>query len=339
MLARLSLVVRCAAFSAAGLFAGTASAQTSPCGSPGRPRVDVSGPGAGVESVTKLLRAELASRGIDVCPASEGPEAPSIATVSVSARPEGAFVEVEVHDSLTAKRVSRDVDLGAVPEDGRPLTLALVADELLRASWAEIALRHAPPPARPVPATVRDAVREDVAAPDGPGGTTARWEAVAAAEAWAGSLGLFGVDVRAGIATAWGLAGTARLGIREGPTSQGPDGQIHPSAVLGGVGVSLRAVPQGSRLGMDAIARIDVIHLTYDATPNAGAGGRAKSDATLLVGAGVDGWIALGASAALLAEVLVDTPTRPVAANDAGRSVVAASGAGIEGGLGVRVAF
>lgn len=339
MRARLSNVVRCAAFWAAALIVGRASGQTSPCGSTGHARVDVSGSGPSVESVTKLLRAELASRDIDVCPASEGPEAPSIATVSVSARPEGAFVEVEVHDALTAKRVSRDVDLGAVPEDGRPLTLALVADELLRASWAEIALRRAPPPAQPVPAAVRDAVREDVAGADANGGMTARWEALAAAEAWTGSLGLYGADVRAAVAAAWGLAVTARLGIREGLTAQGPDGRIHPSAVLGGVGLSLRAVPRGRRVGMDAIARIDVLYVTYDATPNAGAGGRSRSDATLLVGAGVDGWFALGASAALLAEVLIDTPTRPVAANDAGRPVVGASGVGVEGGVGIRVAF
>jgi hypothetical protein len=339
MLARLSRIVRCAALSAAALLAAPAWGQTSACGSPDRPRVDVSGTVAGVEGVIKLLRAELAARAIDVCPASEGPEAPSIATVSVSARPEGAFVEVEVHDSLTAKRVSRDVDLGAVPEDGKPLTLALVADELLRASWAEIALRGAPPPARPVPAAVREAVREDVSGADATGGTTARWEAIAEAEAWGGALGLYGVDVRASLASAWGLAATARLGVREGATARGPDGQVHPSAMLGGVGLSVRAVPRGSRLGMDALARIDVVHLTYDATPNAGAGGRSRSDATLLVGAGVDGWVMLGASAALLAEVLIDAPTRPVVADDAGRSVVAASGAGIEGGLGIRVAF
>jgi hypothetical protein len=60
---------------------------------------------------------------------------------------------------------------------------------------------------------------------------------------------------------------------------------------------------------------------------------------TVLVGAGVDGWVALGASTALVAEILIDTPTRPVAAADAGRSVVALSGAGVEGGVGVRVTF
>jgi hypothetical protein len=166
-----------------------------------------------------------------------------------------------------------------------------------------------------------------------------RWEAAAEAEAWAGSLGLYGADVRFAVEAAWGLAATARVGIREAPTAQAADGQIHPSAVLGGVSLSLRAVPRGSRYGMDAIARVDVARISYDAAPSAGAIGGSRSDTTLLVGAGVDGWVALGASTALLGEVLIDAPTRPVAADDSGRSVVALSGAGVEGGVGVRVGF
>ncbi len=336
---RVRSAARSGAFLVAVLPASPALAQPSACASAGRPHVDVSGSGANVESVTKLLRAELAARGIDVCAASDEPETSSIATVSVSAHPDGALVEVEVHDALTAKRVSRDVDLGPVPEDGRPLTVALVADELLRASWAEIALKHAPAPAQPVPPGVRDAVREDVAGPSSTGGTLARWEVMAEAETWAGALGLYGADLRFAVEAAWGLAATARVGIRKAPVIQAADGRIHPSAVLGGLGLSLRAVPRGSRYGMDAVARVDVVQVTYDATPNASAAGTSRSDTTLLVGAGVDGWVVLGGSTALVAEILIDTPTRRVSADDAGRSVVALSGAGVEGGVGVRVAF
>ena len=329
------------------LLAGAAGMLTAPaalgqqgaCGSGARPRVEVTGDRADVEKITALLRAELAPRSIDVCAPSDTPGVPSIAVVTVNAHPDGALVDVEVHDSLTAKRVSRDVDLASVPQDGRSLTLALVADELLRASWAEIALRHAPPPAQPVPPAVRDAVVEDLPGPASRGGLTARWEAVAEAEAWAGSLDLYGLDVRVAIASASGLDATARVGVREAPPVAAADGKIHPSAVLGGVGVSFHAVPRGRRYGMDAIARVDAIRIAYDATPGAGASGGSRSDVTLLLGAGVDGWVALGASAALLAEVLIDTPTRPVAAYDGTRSVVAASGAGVEGGLGIRVAF
>jgi hypothetical protein len=289
--------------------------------------------------VTALLRAELAPRSIDVCGPVDAAGTPAIASVTVSARPEGALVEVEVRDSLTAKRVSRDVDLAAVPEDGRSLTLALVADELLRASWAEIALRRAPPPAQPIPPAVQDTVRDDLAAPGPAGRIALRGEAVAEAEAWAGSLGLYGVDVRVALAAPSGLAATARIGIREGPPVSSQDGQIQASAVLGGIGVSFRTVPPWRHYGVDAIVRVDGARIAFAATPNAGARGSAQADATVLVGAGVDAWAALGGSVSLLGEALINAPLRPVAAYDGGRSVLAASGAGIEGGVGVRVTF
>jgi hypothetical protein len=310
-----------------------------PCGSANRPRVEVSGASADVARVATLLRAELAPRSIDVCVAGEGTGPASIASVTVSARPDGALVEVEVRDSLTAKRVSRDVDLAAVPEDGRSLTVALVADELLRASWAEIALRGAPPPARPIPPAVSETVHGDLPGPRSAGGLALRWEAVAAAEAWAGSLALYGVDVRVAVAMPSGLGATARVGIREGPSVSAQDGQIQASALLGGIGLSLRTVPPWHRYGLDAVVRVDAARIAFGATPSAGASGGSQSDATVLVGAGVDGWAALGGSVSLMAEALIDTPLRPVAADDAGRSVVAASGAGIEGGVGIRVAF
>jgi hypothetical protein len=327
------------AFLFAMLVASAALGQPARCASAGRPRVEVSGDGADIERVATLLRAELAPRNIDVCAPSDGLGAPSIAVVSVSARPDGALIEVEVRDSLTAKRVSRDVDLAAVPEDGRSLTVALVADELLRASWAEIALRHAPPPAQPVPPGVREAVQEDVPGTSSAGGIVLRGEAVAEAEAWAGSLSLFGVDVRVAMAAASGFAATARIGVREGPTLSSADGHIEASALLGGIGLSFRTVPPWHHYGIDAIARVDAARIAYGAIPNAGASGGPQSDTTVLVGAGVDGWVAMGGSVSLLAEILVDTPIRPVAADDGGRSVVAASGAGVEGGAGIRVAF
>jgi hypothetical protein len=327
------------AFLVATLMASAAFGQQTRCGSAGRPRVELSGDGADIERVATLLRAELAPRNIDVCAPSDALGAPSIAAVSVRARPDGALIEVEVRDSLTAKRVSRDVDLAAVPEDGRSLTVALVADELLRASWAEIALRRAPPPAEPVPPAVREVIREDLPGASSVGGLALQGEAVAEAEAWAGSLSLYGVDVRVAVAVPSGFAVTARIGVREGPTVSATDGQVEASALLGGIGLSFRAVPPWHRYGIDAIARVDAARIAYGATPSAGATGGAQSDTTVLVGAGVDGWVALGASVSLLAEILVDTPVRPVAADDAGRSIVAASGAGVEGGAGIRVAF
>jgi hypothetical protein len=305
-----------------------------PCGSAGRPRVEIAGSGADVAAVAPLLRAQLASRNIDLCPG-DGSDA-AIAAISVTARPDGATIDVDVRDRLTAKRVSRDVDLSSVPPDGRSLTLAVVADELLRASWAELALASSPPPTRPVPAAIRETLKEGLVARRR---FTTRLEALAELETWAGSLTLYGVDLRVAFASESGLGATARIGARGAPGATGPDGQVQATALLGGVGVTLRAVPSGSPVELDAIARVDAVRIAYTAVANAGATSAGLADTTVLIGAGFDAAVPLSASTQIVAEALVDAPLRAVAAVDGGRSVVAASGIGVEGGAGVRVGF
>jgi hypothetical protein len=334
MRGRVSLGVAAPGLVATIAIALPASGQPAACGSPDRPRVEISGSGADMTAVATLLRAELTPRGIDLCLPGDDPGL-AVATVSVSARPDGASIDVEVHDRLTAKRVSRDVDLGGVPVDGRSLTLAVVADELLRASWAELALSTAPPPARPVPPAIRDTVEQDVSAPTR--GLTTRLEALAEIETWAGALTLYGLDLRLALASG-GLGVALRLGARGAPASSGPDGQVQTTVVLGGAGVSFRATPW-SRYGIDAIARADVARVAFGVSSNPGASGAPMAETTVLVGAGVDGWATLGRTAQLVGEVLVSTPLRAVAAQDGGRSIVALSGAGVEGGAGIRVAF
>jgi hypothetical protein len=323
-----------AIFLAAAAAAQPASADADPCGS-SRPWVEIAATEEDSIELEALLRAQLSSRGIDLCrPAARG--SASIATVSVTAEDNAALLDVEVRDRLTAKRVVRDVDLSAVPRDGRAFTLAVVADELLRASWAELALANAPPPAAPVPVEVVDALRGDGSASRA---LAARIEAVGALEHWAGGATLFGADLRFGLATPSGLGATVRLGAREGAAQQAADGQVETTALLAGLSASYRATPQTDRFGVDALVRVDVAHVAYVAVPSVGATGTARADTTGLVGAGLDGWLALGSSARVLAELLVDAPLRDVVAQDAGRQVVAVSGAGIEGGLGIRAAF
>src|SRR5690349_17926482 len=119
------------------------------------PCVEVSAHGAQSELgplVAAQLRASLESRKIGVCDPSSTTSTEPIAKVVLEPQAEARVViSVEVSDAITNKRVSRDVDLSAVPRDAWPLTLALATDEVLRASWAELALKNAPPPARPVP--------------------------------------------------------------------------------------------------------------------------------------------------------------------------------------------
>lgn len=82
----------------------------------------------------------------------------SIAFVCGDARAPLA-VRVEIDDHVTRKRLTRDFDLSSLPERSRARALALGAAELLRASWAELALPTVPTADVPVPPDLRRAIR------------------------------------------------------------------------------------------------------------------------------------------------------------------------------------
>ena len=136
------------AFAALFLFALPSRADDAPaCGATSRSWIRVSSDAPGFVA---SFRAEVATKGFDAC-ASGGPR-PPVATVTIAATQGSATVDVlDVLDVVTSKRVSRSVDLASIPADGRDLALAVAADELLRASWAELALTTAPPPRRRCP--------------------------------------------------------------------------------------------------------------------------------------------------------------------------------------------
>src|SRR4029079_12923300 len=106
-----------------------------------------SGPEGGKEAqratVLSDLQHTLAGQGIAACSGDAHPAAAALAMLNVDLSPEDkakATVDIEVRDAVTHKRVRRDVDLSRIPDDGRAAAIAIEADELLRASWAEIAL-------------------------------------------------------------------------------------------------------------------------------------------------------------------------------------------------------
>ena len=110
-------------------------------------------------AVVAELRAALAVQELELC--LEVPsDAPPIASLQLVAVGDGA-VRVEVRDRVTAKRVERDLALSAFPADARPLAIAIAADELLRATWAELVLVDAPAPAIEPPAPVRAMVHRE----------------------------------------------------------------------------------------------------------------------------------------------------------------------------------
>jgi hypothetical protein len=88
--------------------------------------------------VRKDLAAELGPRGFGVCAARAGAgELAAEIWLSIS---EPSRVAIQIDDLVTGKRVGRDVPLTPIPKGGKALAIAIAADELLRASWAELDL-------------------------------------------------------------------------------------------------------------------------------------------------------------------------------------------------------
>ncbi len=277
---------------------------------------------------TQLLRAELASRHISVCESGVG--AP-IASIVLSANEDGANLDVEVHDALTRKRVRRDVPLASLPADGVPLALALSADELLRASWAELAMTDAPAPALPIPVEVTRVNAESLVAQPTP--RRASFALAGALEHYSTGTTLFGADVVAGVRVLPRLRLSLRFGARGGPSLGASDGRISVRALVGGVAGALTLTPVDHRVGLDGVLRCGVVYATFGATPNPLALGRELSDWAVLGEGGLTGWITLAPAVRVATTWLASVPLRSVRPTDAGAAVGGVAGIGVAGSV------
>lgn len=104
------------------------------------------------------LQAALRVRDIELCVTSPSPSQ-AIARVRFE-RGADAHVVIRVFDHVTDKEVSRSVLVADFGPSARALALAVAADELVRASWAELTLEDSPVEASEAPAVVQRAVRE-----------------------------------------------------------------------------------------------------------------------------------------------------------------------------------
>jgi hypothetical protein len=291
-----------------------------------------------------LLRAELAGRGIDLC-ADAGPGAPApIASVSVSPKAdaqgggsEGLFdIEVEVRDALTAKRVIREFDLRALPADGRALAMSASVDEVLRASWAELALRTAPPPAVPVPPEVRATVRESLPpeAPTRPPESGFVGLLFAVDHFGEGQTRL-GADVRVALSMLSPLGLELRLGVREGLPASAPDGDVRMTSVLAGLAGVFSLTGPSSRPGFGLLARLDVEDVFVAGSAVGGGRANAGSAAAMVGEAGARVWMPLGPVLRMDAEAAVGGALIPVSATDAGQRVTGVGGVATSIALGM----
>jgi hypothetical protein len=246
-----------------------------------KPWVAVAGsvPAAFAEAVRSDLRAGLLPSNIDVCQAGPGSLRPLASVVIVQVEPGRARYSVDVTDSVTQKRVGRDLSLDKLPADGRPLALAVAAEELLRASWAELALRGVHSAQTAAPPEVRAVVEKSTPATPPP----PRYTAIGARLAFERFLGgqthygaeLFGVVPLGRIA-----GGLLAVGARRALSVQAPHGSLGATALSAEAGVSLTFFRQR---GLDGGAFVSGRLLRISFEPEAGDGVVARAQSGLAV--------------------------------------------------------
>lgn len=324
-------------------FPGVARAEEAEeaCGDDGPPVVKLEFAGARSDpelerGILKHLRAGLEPAGFRVCRAVRG-LTPPVATIELRHRPDSLVVAtILVKDGVTAKRVARDIDLSALPEDGRALGVSVAADELLRASWAEIALEGAPPPVVEPPPAVQKTVERALRSYDAP--KTNALGVRAAVEGYEGGLLAYGGDVffRRELASRFGAE--VALGVRGAEPEVAAHGSVRAHAF--GAGAALFAdvaVRPPWKVAAEAGVWAARLELQGEATPG-GAAARGVETALMLRG-GARAALTLSPAFALVARCGAGGVVRSVSARDEGTAAVSASGLEWYAAAGPQVSF
>jgi hypothetical protein len=286
--------------------------------------------------IASELRADLEDQSIGVC---DDPKAGApAARIVISEANGGVSIRLEVKDAITSKEVARSIDTSSIPPDGRALAIALAAAELLRASWAELTLRDAPP--TPVPAPVRRIVERSLREPAHAEAPRIVGLGVAfATEAFTSGFVRFGADVRGSVDLGSRLSFGLSAGFRRALSRTGPDGQVDAEALLFSADGAYALFPRTRRYGLEPFVRFIVVPIAFHAAPT---GGAATTTATLVgieTAGGLRGRFSLTRNLALVAEVGGGAALRSADAKDGDVVVATTSGGFVLGSLGVRGLF
>jgi hypothetical protein len=286
--------------------------------------------------VLEHLRAGLGPTGFRVCDSDDARGVANVATVELRRNAgERVTATIEVRDGVTEKRVARDIDLSALPEDARALGVGVAADELLRASWIELSLAGAPKPALPPPPAVRRAVE-----------TSLRVERpsrsdillLAGGEGYSTGLVLLGGDLafrqRLGEVLGFGVS----LGLRQSGTERSLHGTV--SASVFGAGGSLIAwVLRRERLNVALEAGVWASEVRVRGRPDEGSAGTEASAVAVEARGGTALEYRLAGPLWISVRGGIGAPMRAVAARDYGASGTGVSGFEWYAALGPGVAF
>jgi hypothetical protein len=270
----------------------------------------------GFSDIVRHVRAELDRKGIGVCFRGRGEP---IAIVQVfSPSKDSVQVVLDVRDAITHKRVSRTLDLRAIPPDARPLAIAIGTDELLIASWVEVAVTDDDPT---LPSEVTHVVSEELAR-----GRFAEAGAAFAFESYAGRQKFLGIDARAGLWLVEHLAVTLRFGLRRGFEVKSTNGSVRTDAWLLGVGLRVPLMPPSEMFGLDVQGRADVIYASYVPEAEPGVIARRGEATAIVAWAGIAPTFQPVTRLRIAVEGALGAPLRPIRATDTGDSVSAIEG-------------
>jgi hypothetical protein len=266
-----------------------------PCGARGWPWVRLAddAPPAPFDAAFRTLLvaqlgAGLEARHIELCAAPGTPAAGAASEIALSSAP-GDVVTVAVRDAITGKRLAREVPLASVPRDARPLTVALAIDELLRASWVELALADAPASERAIP--------REIAALVPPTANAARrpWDlgAALAAEHFGAGTMQTGVDVIGRAAPTPQVFVHVALGLRGGTTAHATDGDVRSTALDADIGVDLVVPPRARRWEIALAVDGRLIRARFSGQPRIDARGDDAAATAIYLGVGPRGSVRL----------------------------------------------
>jgi hypothetical protein len=301
-------------------------------------RVEVEGvPPEFALRVLEDLRAGLAGSRVGAC-AAEAPSTPPLALVRVapSARRPTLYA-IDVSDSVTQKRLGRDVDLSRVPPDGRAFAIAVAAEELLRASWAELALgerKRAKPSEAPIVAT---------AGPEAPPITadSSSGDALAARlalEHYGHGQTQFGGDVTWSRPLSTWLGFTLALGLRKGLDTESQHGSVRSSTVALELALEPRLVASGA-MALHGVVGLRGARVSFTGEA---AGEATESDAVglaLYARSGLALLVTPGSAFRARASLGLGAPLRAFSASDAGERVTGMGGLELFASTGVGVEF
>ncbi|MGE0323327.1 MAG: hypothetical protein AB7S68_13540 [Polyangiaceae bacterium] len=92
-------------------------------------------------AVLEHLRRGFEVYGVSVCERTARAKQPPLAEVRFAAsNDDSVSLSVDVKDSVTRKRVGRDVDVRGYSQEAQALAVAIATEELVRASWVELEL-------------------------------------------------------------------------------------------------------------------------------------------------------------------------------------------------------